>query len=233
MGFTVSQGPEVEDDRHNFSALNFPPDHPARDMQDTFFVKGGDLALRTHTSSVQVRVMEGQRPPIRTISPGRVYRNEAISARAHCMFHQVEALVRGQGRELRGAEGHLGPFHQEPLRGRGEDPDATQLFPLHRAQRRSGHELHHLRRQRLQPVQAQRVGGDHGLRHGGSRRAHWPIATSTRDIYSGFAFGMGVERIAQLIYRVPDLRMYWENDVRFLDQFTGGARSAARSVMAG
>ncbi|MCB0774326.1 MAG: phenylalanine--tRNA ligase subunit alpha, partial [Flavobacteriales bacterium] len=103
IGFTVSQGPEVEDDRHNFGALNFPPEHPARDMQDTFFVQGhgpsgaGDMALRTHTSSVQVRVMEAGQPPIRTISPGRVYRNEAISARAHCMFHQVEGLYVDKG----------------------------------------------------------------------------------------------------------------------------------------
>ncbi|MCB0764153.1 MAG: phenylalanine--tRNA ligase subunit alpha, partial [Flavobacteriales bacterium] len=96
-GYTVSQGPEVEDDRHNFSALNFPPDHPARDMQDTFFVEGDDMALRTHTSSVQVRMMESNTPPIRTISPGRVYRNEAISARAHCMFHQVEGLYIDKG----------------------------------------------------------------------------------------------------------------------------------------
>jgi phenylalanyl-tRNA synthetase alpha subunit len=120
IGFTVSQGPEVEDDHHNFSALNFPPDHPARDMQDTFFVHdpghacgcgpGGDLALRTHTSSVQVRVMEGSKPPIRTVSPGRVYRNEAISARAHCMFHQVEGLYVDKGvsfAELKGTLDHF------------------------------------------------------------------------------------------------------------------------------
>lgn len=120
IGYTVSQGPEIEDDHHNFGALNFAPDHPARDMQDTFFVlspdlspgeKGGDVALRTHTSSVQVRVMERSKPPIRTISPGRVYRNEAISARAHCMFHQVEGLYVDKGVSFAELKGKIGRAH--------------------------------------------------------------------------------------------------------------------------
>ncbi|HNU56721.1 MAG TPA: phenylalanine--tRNA ligase subunit alpha, partial [Flavobacteriales bacterium] len=110
IGYTVSQGPEVEDDHHNFGALNFPPDHPARDMQDTFFVEGKDRALRTHTSSVQVRVMENSKPPIRTVSPGRVYRNEAISARAHCMFHQVEGLYVDKGVSFADLKGTLDHF---------------------------------------------------------------------------------------------------------------------------
>lgn len=220
IGYTVSQGPEVEDDRHNFSALNFPPDHPARDMQDTFFVQGGDLALRTHTSSVQVRVMESSTPPIRTISPGRVYRNEAISARAHCMFHQVEALYVDEGVSFADLKGTLDYFTKSLFGPEVSIRMRPSYFPFTEPS--------------AEVDMSCTVCGGTGCnlcKHSG-----WveimgcgmvdPAVLTNCGIdperYSGFALGMGVERITQLIYRVPDLRMYWENDVRFLDQFTAG-----------
>jgi len=222
IGYTVSQGPEVEDDHHNFSALNFPPDHPARDMQDTFFVQHGEnLALRTHTSSVQVRVMEGTKPPIRTISPGRVYRNEAISARAHCMFHQVEGLYVDKGVSFAELKGTLDHFAKSMF-----GPDvAIRMRPSYFPFTEPSAEVD----------MSCTVCGGAGCnlcKHSG-----WveimgcgmvdPAVLSNcgidPEVYSGFAFGMGVERIAQLIYRVPDLRLYWENDVRFLEQFSDGA----------
>lgn len=218
IGYTVSQGPEVEDDHHNFSALNFPPDHPARDMQDTFFVEGGELALRTHTSSVQVRVMEGSKPPIRTISPGRVYRNEAISARAHCMFHQVEGLYVDKDVSFADLKGTLDHFVKSLF-----GPDVViRMRPSYFPFTEPSAEV---------DMSCTICGGEgcNICKHSG-----WveimgcgmvdPAVLTNCGIdpgtYSGFAFGMGVERIAQLIYRVPDLRMYWENDVRFLEQFT-------------
>jgi phenylalanyl-tRNA synthetase alpha chain len=226
LGYTVSQGPEVEDDRHNFSALNFPPDHPARDMQDTFFVSlgpgedggKGDLALRTHTSSVQVRVMERSKPPIRTVSPGRVYRNEAISARAHCMFHQVEGLYVDKGVSFAELKGTLDHFAKRMF-----GPDvAIRLRPSYFPFTEPSAEV-----DMSCTVCAGK--GCNLCKHSG-----WVeimgcgmvdpavLANCGIDpaVYSGFAFGMGVERIAQLLYRVPDLRLYWENDVRFLEQFS-------------
>ena len=222
IGFTVSEGPEVEDDHHNFGALNFPPEHPARDMQDTFFVEGpGGLALRTHTSSVQVRVMEGQKPPIRTVSPGRVYRNEAISARAHCMFHQVEGLYVDKDVNFAELKGTLDHF-------------AKSLF---------GPEVRIRMRPSYFPFTEPSAEVDmscsicDGTGCAVCKHSGWveimgcgmvdPAVLSNCGIdpteYSGFAFGMGVERIAQLLYRIPDLRLYWENDVRFLEQFGGEA----------
>jgi len=218
IGFTVSQGPEVEDDHHNFGALNFAPDHPARDMQDTFFVEGDDRALRTHTSSVQVRVMENTKPPIRTVSPGRVYRNEAISARAHCMFHQVEGLYVDKGVSFAELKGTLDYFTKSMF-----GPDVTiRMRPSYFPFTEPSAEV---------DMSCSICGGSgcNICKHSG-----WveimgcgmvdPAVLANcgidPEVYSGFAFGMGVERIAQLIYRVPDLRMYWENDVRFLDQFT-------------
>lgn len=217
MGYTVSKGPEVEDDRHNFGALNFPPDHPARDMQDTFFVQGSSLALRTHTSSVQVRVMESSTPPIRTISPGRVYRNEAISARAHCMFHQVEALYVDKGVSFADLKGTLDQFAKSLF-----GPDVRiRLRPSYFPFTEPSAEV---------DMSCTICGGD-GCNI--CKQSGWVEIMGCGmvdpavlvncgidpEVYSGFALGMGVERIAQLIYRVPDLRMYWENDVRFLDQF--------------
>ena len=227
IGFVVSQGPEVEDDHHNFGALNFPPDHPARDMQDTFFVAGTGpddeegLALRTHTSSVQVRVMENSTPPIRTISPGRVYRNEAISARAHCMFHQVEGLYVDKGVSFAELKGTLDHFAKSVF-----GPEvAIRLRPSYFPFTEPSAEV---------DMSCTICAGDGCAvcKHSG-----WVeimgcgmvdpavLANCNIDptIYSGYAFGMGVERIAQLLYRVPDLRLYWENDVRFLEQFNDGA----------
>jgi len=221
IGYTVSQGPEVEDDHHNFSALNFPPDHPARDMQDTFFLTHGEqLALRTHTSSVQVRMMESTRPPIRTISPGRVYRNEAISARAHCMFHQVEGLYVDKGVSFADLKGTLDHFAKSLFGADVTIRMRPSYFPFTEPS--------------AEVDMSCTICGGAGCaicKHSG-----WveilgcgmvdPAVLANcgidPEVYSGFAFGMGVERIAQLIYRVPDLRMYWENDVRFLDQFAAG-----------
>ncbi|MFT3884490.1 MAG: phenylalanine--tRNA ligase subunit alpha [Flavobacteriales bacterium] len=228
IGYTVSQGPEVEDDHHNFSALNFAPDHPARDMQDTFFIKddaspsGAEgLALRTHTSSVQVRVMESTSPPIRTISPGRVYRNEAISARAHCMFHQVEGLYVDRGVSFAELKGTLDHFAKAMFGADVVIRMRPSYFPFTEPS--------------AEVDMSCTICGGAGCnvcKHSG-----WveimgcgmvdPAVLGNcgidPSVYSGFAFGMGVERIAQLLYRVPDLRLYWENDVRFLEQFTDGA----------
>lgn len=222
IGYTVSAGPEVEDDHHNFGALNFAPDHPARDMQDTFFVDlGQEMALRTHTSSVQVRVMESSKPPIRTISPGRVYRNEAISARAHCMFHQVEGLYVDKGVSFAELKGTLAYFAKSIFGPEVSIRMRPSYFPF------------------TEPSAEVDMScticmgkGCNVCKHSG-----WveimgcgmvdPAVLGNCGIdaeeYSGFAFGMGVERIAQLIYRVPDLRLYWENDTRFLEQFSDGA----------
>jgi len=220
IGYTVSQGPEVEDDHHNFGALNFAPDHPARDMQDTFFVEGGDLALRTHTSSVQVRVMESGKPPIRTISPGRVYRNEAISARAHCMFHQVEGLYVDKGVSFADLKGTLDYFTKSLFGPLVNIRMRPSYFPFTEPS--------------AEVDMSCSICGGSGCnicKHSGWVEimgcgmvdpAVLANCNIDPEVYSGFAFGMGVERIAQLIYRVPDLRMYWENDVRFLDQFTAG-----------
>ncbi len=221
IGFNVSQGPEVEDDHHNFSALNFPPDHPARDMQDTFFVEGdGAMALRTHTSSVQVRVMEGGQPPIRTISPGRVYRNEAISARAHCMFHQVEALYVDKGVSFAELKGTLDHFAKSMF---GADV-MIRLRPSYFPFTEPSAEVD-------MSCSICSGKGCNICKHSGwveimgCGMVDPAVLTNCgidANVYSGYALGMGVERIAQLMYRVPDLRMYWENDVRFLDQFTAG-----------
>jgi len=222
IGYTVSQGPEVEDDHHNFSALNFPPDHPARDMQDTFFVDlGADMALRTHTSSVQVRVMESSKPPIRTISPGRVYRNEAISARAHCMFHQVEGLYVDKGVSFAELKGTLDHFAKAMF---GADVK-IRLRPSYFPFTEPSAEV---------DMSCSICGGSgcNVCKHSGwveimgCGMVDPAVLTNCGidpEVYSGFAFGMGVERIAQLLYRVPDLRLYWENDVRFLEQFNDGA----------
>lgn len=225
IGFTVSEGPEIEDDWHNFSALNFPPEHPARDMQDTFFIQKSDdpkeeMALRTHTSSVQVRVMENETPPIRTISPGRVYRNEAISARAHCFFHQVEGLYIDKDVSFADLKQTLLYFAKEMFGEKAKIRLRPSYFPF------------------TEPSAEVDVScticnakGCNVCKYTG-----WleilgcgmvdPNVLESSNInskeFSGFAFGMGVERIAQLKYRVNDLRLYSENDVRFLKQFKSG-----------
>ena len=220
IGFTVSEGPEIEDDWHNFSALNFPPEHPARDMQDTFFIEKGDAewALRTHTSSVQVRVMENQKPPIRTISPGRVYRNEAISARAHCFFHQIEGLYIDKNVSFADLKQTLLYFAKELFGEKTKIRMRPSYFPF------------------TEPSAEVDVScslcnsnGCNVCKHTG-----WleilgcgmvdpnvlEACGIDSTVYSGFAFGMGIERIAQIKYKVNDLRLYSENDLRFLKQFT-------------
>ena len=219
IGFSVSEGPEIEDDWHNFSALNFPPDHPARDMQDTFFIESAveGLSLRTHTSSVQVRVMENQKPPIRTISPGRVYRNEAISARAHCFFHQVEGLYIDKNVSFADLKQTLDYFAKSLFGETANIRLRPSYFPF------------------TEPSAEVDVSCSlcQGTGCGVCKHTGWleilgcgMVDPNVLDacgidstVYSGFAFGMGVERIAQLKYRVTDLRLYSENDVRFLNQF--------------
>lgn len=222
IGYTLSEGPEIEDDWHNFSALNFPPEHPARDMQDTFFIEKGEteMALRTHTSSVQVRVMENSTPPIRTISPGRVYRNEAISARAHCFFHQVEGLYIDKNVSFADLKQTLLYFAKEMFGDKARIRLRPSYFPFTEPSaevdvscsicnaegcnvcKYSGW-LEILGCGMVDPNVLKACGID-------------------PEVYSGFAFGMGVERITQLKYKVNDLRLYSENDVRFLKQFKGG-----------
>jgi len=222
IGFTVSEGPEIEDDWHNFSALNFPPEHPARDMQDTFFIEKGEkeMALRTHTSSVQVRVMENSKPPIRTVSPGRVYRNEAISARAHCFFHQVEGLYIDKEVSFADLKQTLLFFAREMFGEKTEIRLRPSYFPF------------------TEPSAEVDVSCTLCAGKGCNvcKYTGWleilgcgmvdPNVLEACGIdskeFSGFAFGMGVERIAQLKYRVTDLRLYSENDIRFLKQFTPG-----------
>lgn len=219
IGFVVSEGPEIEDDWHNFSALNFPKDHPARDMQDTFFIDKGaqEMALRTHTSSVQVRVMENNKPPIRTISPGRVYRNEAISARAHCFFHQVEGLYIDKDVSFADLKQTLLYFAKAIFGENAQIRLRPSYFPFTEPSaevdvscsicdskgcnvcKYSGW-LEILGCGMVDPAVLESSGID-------------------SSVYSGFAFGMGIERIAQLKYKVNDLRMYSENDLRFLKQF--------------
>jgi phenylalanyl-tRNA synthetase alpha chain len=220
IGFAVSEGQEIEDDWHNFSALNFPPEHPARDMQDTFFIEKGEqeIALRTHTSSVQVRVMENTKPPIRTISPGRVYRNEAISARAHCFFHQVEGLYIDKGVSFADLKQTLLYFAKELFGEKAQIRMRPSYFPF------------------TEPSAEVDVSCSICNSNGCNvcKYTGWleilgcgmvdPNVLQACGIdsneYSGFAFGMGIERITQLKYKVNDLRMYSENDVRFLRQFT-------------
>ncbi|MDX2429536.1 MAG: phenylalanine--tRNA ligase subunit alpha [Bacteroides sp.] len=218
LGFTISEGPEIEDDWHVFSALNFPPEHPARDMQDTFFIeKDPDILLRTHTSSVQVRVMEKSQPPIRTISPGRVFRNEAISARAHCIFHQVEGLYIDENVSFADLKQTLLFFAREMFGQEVEIRLRPSFFPFTEPSAEMD-------------ISCQICGGK-GCNV--CKYTGWleilgcgmvdPNVLDFNDIdsnkYTGFAFGMGVERIAMLKYQVKDLRLYFENDLRFLEQF--------------
>lgn len=220
IGFTVSEGPEIEDDWHNFSALNFPPEHPARDMQDTFFIEKGkaEWALRTHTSSVQVRVMEHQKPPIRTISPGRVYRNEAISARAHCFFHQIEGLYIDKDVSFADLKQTLLYFAKELFGEKTKIRMRPSYFPFTEPSAEvdvscslcSGKGCNVCKQTGWLEILGCGMVDPNVLEACGI----------DSNIYSGFAFGMGVERIAQIKYKVNDLRLYSENDLRFLKQFT-------------
>lgn len=218
IGFTVSEGPEIEDDFHNFTALNFPEEHPARDMQDTFFIeKDPDLALRTHTSSVQVRVMEHSQPPLRTISPGRVFRNEAISARAHCIFHQIEGLYVDENVSFTDLKQTLFYFARELFSENTKIRFRPSYFPFTEPSAEMD-------------VSCNICGGE-GCNI--CKYTGWveilgcgmvdPNVLEACGIdskkYTGFAFGMGIERITMLKYQVNDLRLFFENDVRFLNQF--------------
>ena len=216
LGFSVSTGPEIEDDWHNFSALNFPPNHPARDMQDTFFV-GEDIALRTHTSSVQVRLMEEGNLPIRSIMPGRVYRNEAISARSNCFFHQVEGLYIDKGVSFSDLKQTLYNFVQEFFGANTKVRFRASYFPFTEPSAEMDIYL------------GTETESDYRLTKG----TGWleilgcgmvdPNVLENCKIdpkeYSGFAFGLGVDRIAMLKYGVKDLRTFFNSDKRFLDQF--------------
>jgi len=225
IGFTVSEGPEIEDDNHVFTMLNFASDHPARDMQDTFFIekKSGtesdphDVLLRTHTSSVQVRVMENEKPPIRTISPGRVFRNEAVSARAHCIFHQVEGLYVAENVSFADLKQTLLYF-------------ATELF---------GKDVRIRLRPSFFPFTEPSAEMDISCNICGGKGCNVCKGTGWLELlgcgmvdpnvleacgidpvkYTGYAFGMGIERATMLKYGVNDLRLYFENDIRFLNQF--------------
>lgn len=222
IGYAVSEGPEIEDDWHNFTALNFPPEHPARDMQDTFFVEKGEteMALRTHTSSVQVRVMENSTPPIRTISPGRVYRNEAISARAHCFFHQVEGLYIDKNVSFADLKQTLLYFAKEMFGEKARIRLRPSYFPFTEPSAEVDVSCS------ICNAEGCNVCKYSGwLEILGCGMVDPNVLKSCGidpEVYSGFAFGMGIERITQLKYKVNDLRLYSENDVRFLQQFKGG-----------
>ncbi len=218
IGFTVAEGPEIEDDWHVFTGLNFPLEHPARDMQDTFFIeKNPDIVLRTHTSSVQVRVMETMSPPIRKIFPGRVFRNEAISARAHCIFHQIEGLYIDRNVSFADLKQTLMFFARELFGEKTQIRLRPSFFPFTEPSAEMD-------------VSCTICGGSgcNVCKYTGYLEILGcgmvdPNVLEDSSIdskkYTGFAFGMGLERIAMLKYQVNDLRLYFENDIRFLKQF--------------
>ncbi|HMU78112.1 MAG: phenylalanine--tRNA ligase subunit alpha [Bacteroidetes bacterium] len=220
VGFTVSDGPEIEDDWHNFTALNFPEEHPARDMQDTFFIrKNPDLALRTHTSSVQVRMMEKHKPPLRTISPGRVYRNEAISARAHCFFHQVEGLYIDKDVSFADLKQTLLYFAKEMFGADTEIRLRPSYFPFTEPSAEMDISCNFCKGEGCNICKY--TGWVEILGCGMIDPAVLDNCKIDSNVYSGFAFGMGIERITMLVYNINDLRIFSENDVRFLKQFSG------------
>ena len=218
LGFNVSDGPEIEDDWHNFSALNFPDNHPAREMQDTFFLeKNPDMLLRTHTSNVQIRLMQKQTPPIRSIMPGRVYRNEAISARAHCFFHQVEGLYVDKNVSFADLKQTLYHFAKEMY---GKDIQIRfrpSFFPF--TEPSAEIDISCLICHGAGCTVCKHSGW---VEIAGSGMVHPNVLKNCGidpEEYTGFALGMGIERVTQLKYRVNDLRLYSENDIRFLKQF--------------
>ena len=220
IGFSVSEGPEIEDNWHNFSGLNFPEEHPARDMQDTFFIEvNPDVLLRTHTSSVQVRVMETEKPPIRKLFPGRVFRNEAISARAHCIFHQVEGLYVNRNVSFADLKQTLLFFAKEMFGENTEIRFRPSFFPF------------------TEPSAEMDISCSICLGKGCNVCKYTgfveilgcgmvdpevlELSKIDSNEYTGFAFGMGIDRIAMLKYQINDLRLFFENDIRFLNQFRG------------
>ncbi|MFD0931647.1 phenylalanine--tRNA ligase subunit alpha [Psychroflexus salinarum] len=218
IGFNVSEGPEIEDDWHNFTALNLPEYHPARDMQDTFFIQTDpkDILLRTHTSSVQVRYMENNEPPIRTISPGRVFRNEDISSRSHCIFHQVEGLYIDKNVSFKDLKQTLIYFTKE-LFGKSKIRLRPSYFPF--TEPSAEVDIYW----GLETETDYRITKGTGWLEIMGCGMVDPNVLKNCNIdpkeYSGFAFGMGIERIAMLLYQIGDIRMFYENDVRFLEQF--------------
>ncbi|MGI9540956.1 MAG: phenylalanine--tRNA ligase subunit alpha [Flavobacteriaceae bacterium] len=217
IGFGISEGPEIEDDWHNFTALNLPEYHPARDMQDTFFVQTDpDILLRTHTSSVQVRYMEKNQPPIRTISPGRVFRNEAISSRAHCIFHQVEGLYIAKNVSFADLKQTL-QYFTESLFGNSKIRLRPSYFPF--TEPSAEVDIYW----GLETETDYRITKGTGWLEIMGCGMVDPNVLENCGIdpneYSGFAFGMGIERIAMLLYQISDIRLFFENDVRFLKQF--------------
>ncbi|HEX9980619.1 MAG TPA: phenylalanine--tRNA ligase subunit alpha [Flavobacterium sp.] len=217
IGFNVSEGPEIEDDWHNFTALNLPEYHPARDMQDTFFIQTNpDVLLRTHTSSVQVRYMESNKPPIRTVSPGRVFRNEAVSARSHCIFHQVEGLYIDKDVSFADLKQTLLYFTKEMF-GKSKIRLRPSYFPFTEPSAE------------VDIYWGLKTETDYRITKGtgwleimGCGMVDPNVLKNcgiNSDEYTGFAFGMGIERIAMLLYQIGDIRMFYENDIRFLDQF--------------
>ncbi|HRN97757.1 MAG TPA: phenylalanine--tRNA ligase subunit alpha [Flavobacterium sp.] len=217
IGFNVSEGPEIEDDWHNFTALNLPEYHPARDMQDTFFIQTNpDVLLRTHTSSVQVRYMESHKPPIRTISPGRVVRNEAVSSRSHCIFHQVEGLYIDKDVSFADLKQTLLYFTKEMF-GKSKIRLRPSYFPFTEPSAE------------VDIYWGLKTETDYRITKGtgwleimGCGMVDPNVLKNCNinpDEYTGFAFGMGIERIAMLLYQIGDIRMFYENDVRFLEQF--------------
>ena len=219
MGYVIADGPEIEDDWHVFSALNFAEEHPARDMQDTFFIQQKpDILLRTHTSSIQVRTMENQKPPIRVVCPGRVFRNEAISARAHCIFHQIEGLYIDKDVSFADMKQTLLVFAREMFGEKTEIRLRPSFFPFTEPSAEMD-------------VSCSICGGkgcnvckySGWLEIMGCGMVDPNVLKEVNidpEVYSGFAFGMGVERIAMLKYQIKDLRLYFENDLRFLEQFS-------------
>jgi phenylalanyl-tRNA synthetase alpha chain len=218
IGFTVSEGPEIEDDWHNFTALNTPPDHPARDMQDTFYIhENPDIVLRTQTSSVQVRIMESTKPPIRTVSPGRVYRNEAISARAHCQFHQVEGLYIDKKVSFADLKQTLLYFSKEMFGEETKIRLRPSFFPFTEISAEMDISCPFCKGKGCNICKG--AGWVEILGCGMVDPTVLDNCKIDSKQYSGFAFGMGIERITMLKYQVKDLRLFFENDVRFLKQF--------------
>ena len=218
LGYVISEGPEIEDDWHNFTALNFPENHPARDMQDTFFIeKDPDIALRTHTSSVQVRVMKNTKPPIRTISPGRVFRNEAISARAHCIFHQVEGLYVDENVSFADLKQTLYYFAQDMFGPGTKIRLRPSFFPFTEPSAEMDVSCN-ICNEKGCPI-CKYSGWIEMLGCGMVDPNVLDNCNIDSNKYSGFAFGMGIERIVLNKYHINDLRLFFENDVRFLKQF--------------
>ena len=218
LGFTLAEGPEVEDDWHVYSSMNFADDHPARDMQDTFFVEARpDIILRSHTSSVQARIMESSQPPIRVICPGRVYRNEAISARAHCFFHQVEGLYIDKNVSFTDLKQVLLLFAQEMFGEETQIRLRPSYFPFTEPSAEMDISCHLCGGKGCSFCK--HTGWVEILGCGMVDPAVLEANGIDSTIYTGYAFGMGIERITNLKYQVKDLRMFSENDVRFLDEF--------------